>query len=389
MLGLWAGHKIQRAHLRGESLFPLEVPFPKPSARTLAEKFPEVREWIRRLRNGAKETVGRGYKVEYRQISHRRLGEQAVPNRIVIESLEDFLALAGQEAEFRRFAALSERILASWPGLRDFLCGRPSLVLEHGDEWDRLLAVCRYFRDQPRQGLYLRQLDIPGVDTKFIEDRRALLADLLEVTLPVGAKIDGVQGLSDHGFERRFGLKFEPPLVRFRLLDPALSLAGMTDVTATLPELQSFSLPVRRVFVVENKVNGLCFPACRGSMVVFGLGYGAGTLAKVPWLKDVELLYWGDIDTHGFSILDQFRAAWPHVRSFLMDEETLMSSRDLWGKEEQVQRFRGRLDRLTPEERSLFEALLDDKWGIGVRLEQERIPFGRVQRRLADLTEAG
>jgi len=39
--------------------------------------------------------------------------------------------------------------------------------------------------------------------------------------------------------------------------------------------------------------------------VVFGLGYGIGKqLANASWLKEKNVLYWGDIDTHGFRILN-------------------------------------------------------------------------------------
>ena len=33
----------------------------------------------------------------------------------------------------------------------------------------------------------------------------------------------------------------------------------------------------------------------------------------------------GDIDTHGFAILDTLRARFDHVESFLMDRDTLMA----------------------------------------------------------------
>jgi hypothetical protein len=107
-------------------------------------------------------------------------------------------------------------------------------------------------------------------------------------------------------------------------------------------------------------------------MVIFGLGYGASRLADVPWLRRATLFYWGDIDTHGFAILDQLRGAFPEMRSFLMNEETLFGAKKLWGREQPGQRFSKELSRLDPKERSLFESLRDNRWGDSVRLEQER-----------------
>ncbi|MBD1543032.1 hypothetical protein G9E11_12420 [Arthrobacter sp. IA7] len=47
------------------------------------------------------------------------------------------------------------------------------------------------------------------------------------------------------------------------------------------------------------------------------------------WLRECEVLYCGHIDTHGFRILEQLRAAHPHVES-VMDEQTLLVGRDVW-----------------------------------------------------------
>jgi hypothetical protein len=58
---------------------------------------------------------------------------------------------------------------------------KPLTMLENAADWHRILAVLDWFRDHPRSGLYLRQLDIAAIDSKFIEGRRGLLAELLDV----------------------------------------------------------------------------------------------------------------------------------------------------------------------------------------------------------------
>ncbi len=42
-------------------------------------------------------------------------------------------------------------------------------------------------------------------------------------------------------------------------------------------------------------------------------------LAQADWLARCQVSYWGDIDTHGFAILDQLRTYIPHAHSLLMD----------------------------------------------------------------------
>lgn len=195
-------------------------------------------------------------------------------------------------------------------------------MLRHAHDWPRLLAVLAWFLAHPRPGLYLRQLDIPGVDTKFIETRRGLLAELLDVVLPATAIHRDASGVK--GFARRYGLRTEAPQIRFRLLDPALSIQGLRDIAVPPEEFSGLSLPVQRVFITENRTNGLAFPETSASLVIFGLGYGLERLREIPWLHDSALWYWGDIDTHGFGILNRLRASLPHARSLLMDRPTLM-----------------------------------------------------------------
>ena len=130
--------------------------------------------------------------------------------------------------------------------------------------------------------------------------------------------------------------------------------------------------------ITENKINGLSFPAVSGAMVIFGLGYGVDALADVPWLRKRTIHYWGDIDTHGFAILSRLRGHLPQVRSLMMDEATLLACRELWVQEESNKRFTGEPGHLTEAERALYHTLRDDRFGHGVRLEQERILFDRV-----------
>lgn len=112
--------------------------------------------------------------------------------------------------------------------------------------------------------------------------------------------------------------------------------------------------------------------------MVFGLGYGLERLGAVPWLRHTRIFYWGDLDTHGFAILDKLRGIFPEACSFLMDRETLLAHRALWGSE--PERHDKPLHRLTAAETSLYDDLRHDRLGERVRLEQERIGFDHVAR---------
>ena len=83
------------------------------------------------------------------------------------------------------------------------------------------------------------------------------------------------------------------------------------------------------------------------------------------------------------AMLDRLRAYFPRTRSLLMDQQTLLAHRALWVREQSP--HGGSLSRLDLDERALFEELAGDRHGLGVRLEQERIPFGWVRKALSAL----
>jgi hypothetical protein len=88
--------------------------------------------------------------------------------------------------------------------------------------------------------------------------------------------------------------------------------------------------------------------------------------------------YAGDLDTHGFAILNTLRASVPQTRSLLMDRETLLAHRDRWGFESSP--TRARLDYLTRTEQALYTDLVEDVYAPSLRLEQERLDWEWVVR---------
>jgi hypothetical protein len=180
------------------------------------------------------------------------------------------------------------------------------------------------------------------------------------------------------------GLRPLPYLVRCCILDEELRrrLGGLSDVSARLDDLAALDLPARRVYIVENLQTGLAFGDEPGAVVFMGLGYGVGLLARLPWVARAACIYWGDLDTHGFAILDRARASLPGLESALMDEDTLLTFRELCVHEGE-QSAAGVLPMLSPTEQEVYRGLKEQRWGVNVRLEQERIPWSFAAPRLA------
>jgi hypothetical protein len=378
----WQDGRLLAARVSGMPLFPMTLPLRKPGNRELGERFDEARKWIRSLEEGSKPAIGYGYDIGWRDINHRALGRNRIPSHVVLETEEDALRLLGRRAEAARFGRLADLTQAVLPQLRDWMTRRPMLLLAHAPEWERIVAILQWFLAHPRPAMYLRQLDISGVDGKFIEQRKGLLAELLDQLLPAQA-IDA-QASGTRLFETRYGLLSKPALIRFRLLDARHYVGGLSDLSVPVNQFACLESAVRRVYITENEINGLAFPDVADSMVIFGGGYGIDRLADISWLRDKEVIYWGDIDTHGFAILDRLRAMLPHVRSVLMDLATLEAHRTMWGNEEVGKRYMGRLAHLTADEQQLLEALQGDVLGPRIRLEQERLGYAWVIAAICD-----
>ena len=355
-------------------LFPLRLSLRGPTSSDLSERFDEVRTWAAGLQQSP------GCRLVMREVRHRVIGQNSLPGEAWVDTPDDALRLVGKARDARAFQALLAITLRQQPTLLHWLQRQPLRALALAELWSQLLDVVAWLQAHPRPDIYLRQVDLPGVHSKFIESQRGVLSELLDLTLPADAIDTMASGAAQ--FARRYGFRDKPLRVRLRFLDPEHSawVSGAdADYTISQQAFARLAPDVRHVFITENEINFLAFPPAAGSLVVFGAGYGFEAIARAAWLQQCGLHYWGDIDTHGFAILDQLRARFPHAQSFLMDHDTLLVHQAQWTLEPQpTQRD---LPRLNEAERRVYNDL---RWrrlrDEPLRLEQERINFGRVER---------
>jgi hypothetical protein len=373
----WQRGDLPRALLMAEPSFPLRLPMKGPGTADLADRFEAVRHWVTAL------AAIPQLRIEWREVRHRVQGLQRLPARLWIDRIDDALALLGKRRDGEQLLQLAAITRDTLPALLPWLSRRPLQAIELAAQWPKLLAVTQWLQDHPRPGIHLRQVDIPGVHSKFIEAHRAVLSEWFDLVLPMAAVNSAEAGVNR--FASRYGFLDKPVRIRFRMLDPRIRLlpgsVAAADITLDADSFAQLDIPVRRIFITENETNFLVFPAVDQAMVLFGAGYGWSALARARWMSGCAIHYWGDIDTHGFAILDQLRGHFEHVRSFLMDRETLDRHRPHWGEEPEP--LLHDLHRLTADERALFDALRDNRIQQRLRLEQERIGFGWLVERLA------
>ena len=319
----------------------------------------------------SKEKKGYGYSIEYQKVKTRKHGEQDIPVSIGFMTERDYLKFIGKEQETVNFRRDVEKILSVFPELYEWIRRFPDKILYNHKVWGDLLKVCTYFKNNPNPQLYIRELPVQ-VDTKFIERNKGIIKELLDIVIAESVNT------GESRFEARFNLRYDEPLVRFRVLDKTLSQAlfsGVDDLSVPIGQFQKVEIPVEVVYIVENKMNMLTFPPIHKSVVVWGHGFGVDILKDVPWLKSKKIFYWGDLDAHGFQILSEIRIHFPQVKSFLMDRATFdLFYEDAVGTETNVEKELC----LTQEEKDMFEYVKENNF----RLEQEKIPFDYASSRI-------
>lgn len=352
----------RRDWLAGGDTWPLRLPLGVPTEQEASCDISQVRVW----RDCWSAWAGPGT-VCWTERRWPALGTQSLPHYLELATPAAVADLVGQHAQWlraeQRFAMLSQR----WPVLVGELPGHFDILAEWDDvEFERFVAVLGCLSDRNWQGYYVRQLPVPGVDSKWLERRRAVLASWL-------GRILGIP--SSCGLYAMTGLLQPPKALHLRLLDPQLraSYGGLSNIQTPVEGIAAARPNARRVFIVENLQTGLAFNDIPGAILFMKQGYAVDEFGRIPWLKDLPCHYWGDIDTHGFAILNRLRQHLPQVESLLMDRETLLAHKTYWGAESTPASHD--LTRLSDDENALYKALKDGRYGTNIRLEQEHIAW--------------
>lgn len=361
---------ILRNSIRRVGSFPLNL----RSDKKFSKDFATMSKEIALLMSEAKDRKGFGYTIISEKIKTRSHGLQDIPKSIRFDTLQDFLKFIGKVKEYEEFIITCNLINSEIPQLKEWTVKNPLKVVQNQNEWENLLKVCRYFKQNPKPNQYIRELPI-RVHTKFIERNKGIIRELLDILV--------TEHINDayNDFEKRFHLKFSEPIIRFKILDKEISheyFSGIDDLSIPVSQFEKLKLPVKRVLVVENKTTlytALTLPKMDRSIVLFGSGFSVHNLKGTQWFSNVELLYWGDLDVQGFEILSQFRSYFSHVQSLLMDKITFEK---FFENDKGTPTGVSTKLNLTEEEQLLYHILKANNW----RLEQEKIPFHWVKEKL-------
>lgn len=362
----WDDGSLLRAYANGDTFDPIEVPLRGPKPSEIGDDLAAARDWVAALDAGRRDD-GR-YCLQWQSIGGRRIGRNRLPIRAVVSSNKQAWALLGATPLVRRFDECLA-LTRQHSQVRKWVVDNPHRALALAPEMPQLIAAYVWLDGHRQSNRYLREISAPGVDTKFAERHRPVLAAMLGVSSTAS------------GFLADLGLRSKPGLVRLRPA-PSLGLpATLTELAVRSEELAQLRVEPRVAIIIENEISYLSSDVPEDGVVIWGKGFEVDHVGRLQWLADADVQYWGDIDTHGFAILDRLRAWLPRTRSVLMDRETLLAHRERWVSEDRP--TTSTLTRLTADERDLYVDLVEGRLGERVRLEQELIDWLWVEQRLS------
>ncbi|BDH78180.1 hypothetical protein ATCC27039_23060 [Actinomyces naeslundii] len=365
-------------------------------------------QWVASWRQWEGAWADHGGRLERASRRWASMGTQQVPVRAVLDGAAAVARACGRLQHWRRAEQRAARIRDVLAGLRQTVHGPAeedkggvrastgpreeqddaaaiplaiasviTAVADYpDDDVERLLDAVGWLATHPASGLYLRQLPLAGMDTKWLETRRRVVVRLL------GA----VRGEDARDVD--LGLLTPPQhTVRVKVLDAGLAPSGLRDLAAPVAELNrlwpasragdSTSQPGRApaaVIIMENLTTFLALEDRPGTVALWGAGYAVDAVRDLDWvLRARRLLYWGDIDIDGLTILARLRTRLPQVRSILMGPEVLERYAALVVPDPAADKHERRSppEGLTASERRAWEVVSRH----GTRLEQERVAW--------------
>jgi hypothetical protein len=355
-----------------------------PSASAITTRAADVSAWLIYWRQWARQHPD----VTLRDKKIRtKFGDQPIYTHL---DIPDILALASLNADT---AIHWQRARARWDHLRRHHDPGAAVLpwlarIVDLDDYDftTLLAATAWFQANPRSGLTVRSVPVPGMHTKWLARHRGMVLACLGTPTDssTSAEPPGDADPADIPADDldALGLRPLPREISIVIADPVLrtAIGGLRQITAPVDELAGLQIHPDAVLIVENKEPALAWSDMPGLVVIHSLGNHLDVLSRLPWIRHDSCWYWGDLDRHGFTLLSRARTIISRLESLLMTPGDIETYRPL-GVKEKLERYDQPDSTLAPAEASALAALrLTD--GNYLRTEQERIPVSDAERAL-------
>lgn len=357
----WEVADTREQRLLDARAWPISLPIGKPSTAEFTQRTTDVREHLKRWR-----AVGVG-RVLWESVTYRGGSEAVdVPVQWVLDSPSEWSAACDDAAVRKEFERLGRLVAAADPVFHRTLVRQRHLLQDKPEaEISQAIELARVLTPGCAAGRPLRALGVCGVDSKFFERHRALIAQLLD------ARFDG--RVSDLGLEAFLEALDESE--HWLLIAPlAPGLLPFAQQRVRAREIATQPLPGSHLVIVENERCLHQLPSLLDTVAILGAGLNLEWLCA-EWLQDRRIAYWGDLDTWGLLMLSRARERQPHLEPLLMSARLFDALAATSAVVESSPAGEQPPNGLTDRERELYVYLRKLEKG---RLEQEMVPREQV-----------
>jgi hypothetical protein len=375
--------RVWRDALLGTGSGAYTVKLDPPSASVIIARAGDVSAWLVRWRQWARQNPGVTLRAD---TVHTKFGDQPIHTHLDIPDISALAGLNIDTAEhWQRACTRWNQLLRHQPG-QAVLPWLARIVDLDDYDFTTLLAATTWFQANPRSGLTVRSVPVPGMHTKWLARHRSMVLACLgtptESSEPTESPGDPDPAEIPADELDALGLRPLPREICILIADPVLRTAvgGLRQITAPVDELAGLQIHPDAVLIVENKERALAWNDTTGLVIIHSLGNQLDALGRLPWIRHDRCWYWGDLDRHGFTLLSRARTLIPQLESLLMTAGDIEAYRPLAVKEK-LDRYDQPDPTLTLAETSALTALqLTD--GKYLRTEQERIPVTDAEHAL-------
>lgn len=346
--------------------------------------------WLSAAKNGSIPGM-----VSTRPRRARKLGSHELPTVWTIPCPEDALRVAPEAAQcyLRAVQRLQQAVNldgAVWESRDQIPVKAARTITELDDrDWETAIEVVSHLgTGGTGDAVMVRQLAIPGMHSKWVEQNAALVGAM------IGVPADRSLGDPLTRLIKHIGLQAKQTPIHVTLACPRLraEAAGLQRFDAAVPVLNGSTLRPQVVLIVENLEPGHTLAIdLPGAALVCGLGAAAPILENLRWITSAaEVLYWGDIDRAGLAILASVRRMGVPARSVLMDEATMDAYLDACHDTDTQMDSHEVPAELSANEAALYRRLnnYQQEHGMDRQLEQEHIPIALARAAIQDAVRA-
>jgi len=367
----WQQADLRESRLLDDACWPLQLPIGKPNASQIKQTSANLREHLQHWRN---EKIGQ---IEWQAIKYQSASTTVdMPLYWCFQNNKEWVAACQDKTISNEFEFLSN-VLAQVEKIFHVLLIRQRNMWRNASQ-QQIVQCCELamqLQEGCAQGRPLRALSNNNIDSKFIENNRALLIKLLNIRFNNALEHISLEKFLNAAAENDHWLLVVP-------LSKGLLPFQQQRVKAT--ELAKIKLPCSHIIIIENERCHYQLPQLQNTIAILGAGLNLNWLSN-PHFKTCHMAYWGDIDSWGLHMLSTARNLQPKLTALMMNDATFENNKKMAVKEPETAGHQTP-QYLNADEANLYQKLLQLEKG---RFEQEFIDRLIVEGVVKEWAEGG